>query len=61
MNSRDDRKVEIKAIHHQVVEAKKNKRADALVKVKRACKELGFITGVLKGSLGYGKKAKIGS
>ena len=61
MKSRDDMKVEIKAIQHQVVEAKKNKRADALKEVKRLCKEFGFTAGVLKGSLGYGIKAKSGS
>jgi len=35
----------------QMVEAKKNERANALKEVKRLCKEFGFTVGILKGSL----------
>ena len=38
------------------VEAKKNERANALKEVKRLCKEFGFTTGMLKGSLAEGRK-----
>ena len=37
-------------------EAKKNKRANTLKEVKRLCKEFGFMTGMLKGSLVEGRK-----
>jgi len=40
----------------QMVKAKKNKRANALKKVQRLCKEFGFTAGVLKGSLTEGRK-----
>ena len=33
----------------QMVEAKKNKSANALKEVKRLCKEFGFTAGMLKG------------
>lgn len=39
-----------------MVEAKKNKRANALKEVKRICKESGFTAGMLKGSLAEGWK-----
>ena len=41
-----------------MIEAKKNERTDALRKVKELCKEFGFTTGMLKGSLAEGKKKK---
>ena len=41
-----------------MVEAKKNERAIALKEVKRLCKEFGFTTGMLKGALAEGRKAK---
>ena len=40
----------------QMVEAKKNERADALKEVKRLCKVFGFTAGMLKGSLAEGRK-----
>ena len=41
-----------------MVEAKKSERANAPNKVKRLCKEFGFITGMLKGLLVEGGKKK---
>ena len=40
----------------QMVEAKKNERANALKEVKRLCKEFGFTAGMLKGSLAEGRR-----
>ena len=37
-----------------MVEAKKNERANALKEAERLCKEFGFTTGMLKGSLARG-------
>jgi len=48
----------MEAIQQQMVEAKKNERANALAEVKRLCKKLGFTAGMLKGSLAEGRKAK---
>ena len=45
-------------MQQQMVEAKKNERADALKEVKRFCKEFGFIVGMLKGALAEGRKPK---
>ena len=42
----------------QMVEAKKNERANALKEVKRLCKEFGFTAGMLKGALAEGRKKK---
>ena len=42
----------------QMVEAKKNERANALKEVKRLCKEFGFTAGMLKGALAEGRKNK---
>ena len=42
----------MEAIQQQMVEAKKNERANALKEVKRLCKEFGFTAGMLKGALG---------
>ena len=58
MKSYDELKAEMEAIQQQMVEAKKNERANALKEVKRLCKEFGFTTGMLKGSLAEGRKAK---
>ena len=41
-------KAEMEAIQQQMVEAKKNERANALKEVKRLCKEFGFTAGMLK-------------
>ena len=48
-------KSEMEAIQQQLVEAKKNERAEALKTVKRLCKELGFTAGMLKGALAKGR------
>jgi hypothetical protein len=58
MKSYDELKAEMEALQQQMVEAKKNKRTDALKTVKRLCKEFGFTAGMLKGSLAEGRKAK---
>ena len=39
-----------------MVEAKKNKRANALKEMKRLCKEFGFTAGMLRGTLVGGRK-----
>jgi len=52
----DELKAEMEAIQQQLVEAKKNERADALKKVKPLCKEFGFTAGTLKGALAEGRK-----
>ena len=57
MKSYDELKAEMEAIQQQMVEAKKNERANALKEVKRLFKELGFTAGMLKGSLAEGRKA----
>lgn len=48
----------METIQKQMVEAKKNERANALKEVKRLCKEFGFTAGMLKGSLVKGRRAK---
>ena len=48
----------MKAIQQQMVEAKKNERANALKEVKRPRKEFSFTAGMLRGSLSEGKKKK---
>lgn len=42
MKSYGELKVEMESIHKQMIEAKKNERADALKRVKELCKEFGF-------------------
>ena len=56
MKSYDDLKAEMETIQQQMVEAKKNERANALKEVKRLCKEFGFTASMLKGSLAEGRK-----
>ncbi len=57
IKSYDELKPKMVAIHRQIVDAKKRKRADALKDVKRLYKEFGFTTGILEGSLAeVGKK-----
>jgi hypothetical protein len=56
MKSYNELKAEMEAIQQQMVEAKKNERANALKEVKRLCKEFGFTAGMLKGSLAEGRK-----
>ena len=58
VNSYDELKAEMEAIQQQMVEAKKNERANTLKEVKRPCKEFGFTAGMLKGSLAEGRKKK---
>ena len=58
MKSYDELKAEMEAIQQQMVEAKKNERANALKEVKRLCKEFGFTAGMLKGALANGRGVK---
>ena len=58
IKSYNELKAEIEAILQQMVEAKKNERANALKEVKRLCKEFGFTAGMLKVSLAEGRKKK---
>ena len=48
----------MEAIHKRIVDAKKNKHANALKEMKRLCMEFGFTAGMLKGLLAEGKKTK---
>ena len=41
----------METIQQQMVEAKKNERANALKEVKRLCNEFAFTAGMLNGSL----------
>ena len=43
MKTYDELKFEIEAIQWQMIEAKKNERANALKEVKRSCKELALL------------------
>ena len=56
MKSFDELKAKMEAINQQMVEVKKNERANALKEVKCLCKEFGFTAGMLKGSLAQGRK-----
>ena len=56
MKSYDELKAEMEAIPQQMVEAKKNKRTNALKEVNRLCKDFGFTAGMLEGSLAKGRK-----
>ena len=56
MKSYDELKADMEVLQQQMVEAKKNERADALKPVKRLCKEFGFTAGMLKGALVEGRK-----
>ena len=56
MKSYDELKADMEVLQQQMVEAKKNERADALKTVKRLCKEFGFTAGMLKGALAEGRK-----
>jgi hypothetical protein len=58
MKSYDELKSEMEAIQQQMVEAKKNERTNVLKEVKLLCKEFGFTSGMLKGSLAEGRKKK---
>ena len=54
----DELKAEMETIQQQMAEVKKSERTGALKKVKELCKEFGFNTGMLKGSLAEGRKSK---
>jgi hypothetical protein len=58
MKSYNELKLKMEAIQKQMVEAKKNERANALKEVKRLCKEFGFTDGMLKGALPKGRGEK---
>jgi len=58
MKSYDELKAEMEAIQQQMVETKKNERANALKEVKHLCKEFSYTAGMLKGSLAEGRKTK---
>ena len=60
MKSYDELKAEMEAIQQQMIEAKKNERANALKEVKRLCKDFGFAAGMLKGSVADGRKKSNG-
>ena len=51
MKSYEELKAKMEANQQQMVEAKKEERANALKEVKRLCKEFGFNAAVLKDSL----------
>ena len=56
MKSYYELKAEMDAIKQQMVETKKKELANALKKVLLLCKEFDFTGGMLKGSLGEGRK-----
>ena len=56
MKSYDELKAEMEVVQQQMVEAKKNERANALREVKHLCKEFSFTVGMIKGSLAEGRK-----
>ena len=51
-------KAEMVAIQFQMIEAKKNKRSNALKEVKHLFREFGFTSSVFKGSLAEGRSRK---
>lgn len=48
-------KSKMAAIRQQMVQAKKNERANELREVKLRCKAFGFTAGMLKGALAEGR------
>ena len=56
MKSYEELNAEINAIHQEVVEAKKNKGANAPNEIKSHFKEFGFDVGMMKLSLAEGRK-----
>ena len=58
MKSYNELKTEMETIQLQMVEAKKNERANALKEVKGLFKEFGFTAGIVKGSLAEGRSRK---
>ena len=59
MKSYDELKAEMEAFQQQIVEAKKNERANALKEVKHLCKEFGFTFGMHKAALAEGGGRKM--
>ena len=59
MKSYDELKAEIEAIQQQMVETKKNERANAVKEVKRLCIEFGFTARMLKGALAEGRNKNV--
>ena len=59
MKSYDELKAEMEVIQQQMVETKKNERANTLKEVKRLCKEFGFIAGMHKAALAEGRGRKM--
>jgi len=51
-------KAEMVAIQFQMIEAKKNKRSNALKEAKHLFKEFGFTASVVKGLLAEGRSRK---
>ena len=58
MKSYDELKAEMEAIQQQMVEAKKNKRTNLVLKLRLLCKEFGFNVGMFKGALPEVRKVK---
>ena len=58
MKSYDELKAEIEEIQQQMVETKKYEHPNSLNEVKRFCKEFGFTSGILKGSLAVERTIK---
>ena len=58
MKSYNELKTEMETIQLQMVEAKKNERANALKEVKGLFKEFGFPAGMVKGSLAEGRSRR---
>ena len=58
MKSYNELKTEMETIQLQMVEAKKNERANALKKVTGLFKEFGFTAVMVKGSLAEGRSRK---
>ena len=58
MKSYNELKTEMETIQLQMVEAKKNERANALKEVKGLFKEFGFTAGMVKGSLAEGRSRR---
>ena len=56
IKSYDELKAEMETIQQQMVEAKKNERADALKEASRLSEGFGFTVGILKGSIPKGGK-----
>ena len=58
MNSYDELKAEMEEYQQQMVEAKRNERANQLKELKRHCKEFGFNAGILRGLFTEGRNTQ---